>query len=522
MKTKTHMKRITGILMALVLVFAMSGTAFASDLKSYSSSTDTSFTITVDPAYSGETYTAYKIFDVTYSDEDSSGNISYSYTIEGDSVWYSTVSSSGLFTLTQISGSNTYVVVVNDGVTSEQIADAFTSVPDGAVAAATATAGIVRDEDTGESGKTTVTLDVTDSGPGYYFVTTSLGSVVSLDTTNPAVTIEDKNPVPTLTKEVENESHNGRVEDNNDETEGDEDTAKVGDILEFEIKISNAAHKSALCLHDYTTEGLSYYGSEHISIYLNSVSASNKVSSDWYTIQDSNCEDGCDFEIVFNAEWLDDLSDTDVIIITYEAVVNEEAVYVNDNDAFLTYGTNGYSIVVETETDVYGLGLKKVDGDGNELDDATFTLTYSDGTTLVEFVTSQDPDNEGNVIYTVYDAIDDPEHEEETTTNIIVGSATIFGLDVGTYTLTETEAPDGYNKLTSSITVTIAEDGTVTISGNTQGSLTDGTITVVNNAGAILPGTGGMGTTIFYVIGGILVIGAVVLLITRRRMNRQA
>ncbi len=508
-----NFKKLFSILLTLAMVLSMSSMAFASEANPYSSSTDTSFTITVDPAYSGETYTAYKIFDVTYNEDLSS----YSYTIEGDSAWYSIVSSSGLFTLTQISGSNTYNVAVNDDVTGEQIAAALSTIPAGAVAAATATAAVVADETTGASGSTTVILNVTSSGPGYYFVTTSLGSVVSINTTDPTVTIADKNPVPTVTKNVENESHNGTLEDNGDETEGSKDTAKIGDILEFEIRITDAAHKSALCLHDYTTEGLTYYGSEHINVYLNLVSASNKVSSDWYTIQDSNCTDGCDFEIVFNAEWLDDLSDTDVIIITYEAVVNEEAVVINDNDAFLTYGVGGRSVIAETVTDVYGLSLEKVDADGNELNGATFTLAYNDGS-LVTFVTGTD--EEGNVIYTVYDAIDDPNQEETTTTEIKVGSASIFGLDVGTYTLTETEAPDGYNKLTSAITITIAEDGTVSISGNTLGSLSEGTITVVNNAGTILPGTGGIGTTIFYVLGAILVLGAGVLLITKRRMSR--
>ncbi len=515
------MKRVLGLLMALVLVFSLSSMALAAEPQPLSSSTDTSFTITVNPAYSGETYTAYKIFDVTYSDEDSDGNVSYSYTIEGDSAWYNTVSNSGLFTLTQITGTNTYVVVVNDDVTGEQIAAALSTIPDGAVVAATATPEFEDNAD-GSSGSGSVTLDVTSSGAGYYFVTTSLGSVVSIDTTNPTATIADKNPVPGITKQVENVSHNGELEENGDVTEGTEDTAKVGDILEYEITITEAAHKSALCLHDTMTSGLTYYGSEHIHVYLNSVSTPNLVSDGNYTIQDSECEDGCDFEIVFDPEWLDTLSDTDVIIVTYEAVVNEDAVEVNGNDAHLTYGTNGYSVSVTTETDVYGLDLEKVDGDGNELDGATFTLAYGDSFgdlsgTLVEFYFD-------GTTYTVHDAIDQEYAGEETTTDILVGSATIFGLDAGTYTLTETEAPDGYNKLTSAITVTIAEDGTVTISGNDLGSVGEGTttITVVNNAGSILPGTGGIGTTIFYIIGIIIVAGVVVLLITRRRMNTAA
>ncbi len=518
---KKRFRKIISMLLAAAMVLSMGLTGLAAEIEPMSSSSDEEFTIIVNPAYSGETYTAYKIFDVTYNGDENNSTSSYSYTIDKDSAWYDTVSNSGLFTLTQISGSNTYVVTAKDSTTSEAIAAAFTKVPEGASVAATATPKFDDNSD-GSTGSGSVTLDVTTSGAGYYFVTTSMGSLVSLDTTNPSATIEDKNVVPTLTKELENVSHNGELEDNNDVTEGSKDTAKVGDIIEFEIKISDAAHKSALTLHDYTQEGLTYYGSEHINIYLNNVSASNLVASANYTINDSNCEDGCDFEITFNAEWLDDISDDDVIIVTYEAVVNEAAGAVNLNDAYITYGVAGKSVVVETETDVYSLSLKKVDGDGNELEGATFTLAYGNsfGTSLNGTLVSFDYDAATGT-YIIWDPYESHSDGIIATSNILVGSATIFGLDAGTYTLTETAAPDGYNKLTSTITVTIANDGTVSISGDTQGSLTNGTITIVNNAGSILPGTGGMGTTIFYIVGIVLMIGAAAFFVARKRISKE-
>ena len=88
------------------------------------------------------------------------------------------------------------------------------------------------------------------------------------------------------------------------------------------------------------------------------------------------------------------------------------------------------------------------------------------------------------------------------------------GLDAGTYYLEETKAPDGYNKLTDPVTVTITEDGKVNETAN-------GTVYVSNNAGATLPSTGGMGTTLFYVIGGGLMVAAVVLLVTKKRMENK-
>ena len=114
---------------------------------------------------------------------------------------------------------------------------------------------------------------------------------------------------------------------------------------------------------------------------------------------------------------------------------------------------------------------------------------------------------------------------------------TFSGLDDGYYRLTETKAPEGYNKLESPIEFTISAThdenssdpkltdltGNVTsgeatftssLTGETDGSLTTN---VVNESGSTLPSTGGIGTTIFYVVGGILMVGAAILLITKKR-----
>ena len=95
------------------------------------------------------------------------------------------------------------------------------------------------------------------------------------------------------------------------------------------------------------------------------------------------------------------------------------------------------------------------------------------------------------------------------------GKANFDGLEDGTYELVEVEAPKGYNLLTSPVEVVI--DG----ADATETDLSPLTVTtpVENNSGTQLPSTGGIGTTIFYVVGTILVIGAGVVLITRRRMN---
>ena len=105
-------------------------------------------------------------------------------------------------------------------------------------------------------------------------------------------------------------------------------------------------------------------------------------------------------------------------------------------------------------------------------------------------------------------------------------AVTISGLNKKTYYLEETQAPEGYNKLTERQPVELGKEGfvtnaTLTGSGAKGAEWTEGGVQVINNAGAILPSTGGMGTTLFYVIGGGLMVAAVVLLVTKKRMENK-
>lgn len=96
------------------------------------------------------------------------------------------------------------------------------------------------------------------------------------------------------------------------------------------------------------------------------------------------------------------------------------------------------------------------------------------------------------------------------------GKFTIQGLDAGTYYLTETQQPAGYNKLKDPIQIKIDEAGVIKVVTN-QEEVTE--VKVLNKTGSILPSTGGMGTTLFYIFGAILVIGSGVVLITKKRMK---
>ena len=221
----------------------------------------------------------------------------------------------------------------------------------------------------------------------------------------------------------------------------------------------------------------------------------------------------------------------------------------------------------KTKTYTTELTINKVDGDGNALTGAAFRIT---GNGVKQVVTTGDvyvEDNNGTYwkltdgTYTTTDpsteGIDQSKYESTTqkynkktkTTLAGVGEATndtkyveafvnengkltFTGLGAGTYTISEIVVPDGYNKI-DDFTVTIgfgqnAESNTYEFTAETTKNNTvtvgeDGKLSmnVVNQSGAVLPSTGGMGTTIFYILGGVLVVGAGVLLITRRRINAE-
>ncbi len=517
------MHKLACALVALVMAIGICvPTAAFAATETYKGDDAGSGEITIKDAQENETYSLYKMLNLSYSADPES----YAYTVTDE--WKSFFTEGAGATYFDVDD-NGYVTI-KEGVTLESDSSDMAALAKAALAYA-------ENEDNHVTAMLTVTADsegATFEGLpfGWYLVGTTLGSLCSIDTVNKTVTINEKNPTPTADKEVVDEDE-GTFEKG--ETDGKQDNAAVGDKLEYKVTISDVAHSSSLCLHDEVTAGLDFQEGS-IKVYLNTMDdeGAENAAGNYTIISQSECEDkSCIFEISFDDAWLDTLDTGDVIIVTYEVVVNEDAVVIHGNDAWVTFGADSRSVDSKTETDTYGFELKKVDSDDNTklLDGATFTLTDSAGK-LIEFYYNADTKT-----YIVHDAIDSEYAEETTTTDIVVtgGDVYIFGLEEGTYTLTETAAPAGYNILSEPIEITItqvSDDGeswtVTTSSGSTSGSvdssgtITWPTLTVENNSGDELPSTGGMGTTIFYIIGGILVVGAVVLLITRRRMNNRA
>ena len=476
-----HARKLTSLLLALVMVFALAVTVAADETTG-----TTKGSITVENPVADRTYTAYKIFDVTYKGDN------YSYTIKDTSEWYQTVSdyTAGL-TLNKVGDttSNTYVVTTTNAFSPAAFADALKKALD---ANSTAFNGKELTK-SGSPEKASVTVDEL----GYYFVTSNNGALCNLTTTDPDVTIYDKNDMPfektAPEKSVEvgqtvNYTITGKVPDY---TGFDEytylitDTMSDGLTFKKDVKVTvDGADVTTACICTYDVEKNA-----------NKFTVSIPVKS--YAIGKE-------------------------ILVTYSAVVNENAVaVVSKNKAELTYSNNPTDKTSKAtkpaeEHEVYSAKIVinkfETDNEDKKLPDAKFVL-YKKAAT--------DADPNAIQYYKKWDAtdttkavtwVDNIAKATEVTTDKD-GAAYFEGLADGTYYLVETKAPAGYNQLTGPKEVTVAGSTTDT----TKLTVTE---KVANKAGTLLPSTGGMGTTIFYVLGAVLVVGAGVLLVTKKRMSQ--
>ena len=479
MKMK-HVKAFLGILLSLVMVFALAMPAAAEGETG---------SITINDAVVGQTYTIYQILDL--ESYNASAN---AYAYKATTAWNTFINSDAI--------KGTYVEVDAQG---------YVTWKDGADAAAFAKAAqkYAKDNSIANQGSvtaTTTTVSFTGLDLGYYLVDTTLGTLCSLDTTNPDVVMEEKNEVPTNVKTVEEDS-TGNYGEKND--------ADIGQTVNFKSTINAQAGAENYVFHDTMSDGLTYTGVTGITLNGTAVDASN------YTVVTEGLTDGCTFEVRFTQAFCDTLKANDQIVISYTAILNEKAVIAGDgnpNTSKLSYGDSSntkYTPDSQTKTYTWDVDVFKYTMNGETetaLAGATFTLSKNaDGSNPIALV------SEGNNVYRVAKTGETGTVTEITTD--ATGKFTIKGLDADTYYLTETAAPAGYNKLAGPVTIVIGENGVV--NGTTEAPQGVDEVKVLNQSGTELPSTGGMGTTIFYVLGGVLVLVAVVLLVTKKRMNKK-
>lgn len=481
------MKKLASLLLAMVMVLAMALPVSAAETG----------TITVDKAVVGQTYTIYQILDL-----ESYNATSNAYAYKATTAWATFINSESV--------KGVYVNVDAQGyVTWVEGADvaAFTK-----LAQAYAKENISTNQ--GEKVADATTITFTNLDLGYYLVDTTLGTICSLDTTNPTVTIEEKNEAPTITKEVQEDSTSKWGETND---------ADINQTVNYKATITVQKGAENYVLYDKMSEGLTF--NNDIKVYI----GESEVSEDYYTVKENVVVGEDDdavtytFSVEFDNEYIAELAVGTEITVKYSATLNENAkvgLEGNPNKVILKYGDETKpSWTPEDETITYTWDMDVIkyttkDGKEEKLSGATFKLSTDEaGEKVLRFHSL------GNNTYQVCaDADCDKAHVTEITTDS-TGTFKIKGIDADTYYLTETAAPAGYNKLADPIKVTITgateNEETKVLEYSTLETK------VENNAGAELPSTGGMGTTILYIIGGALVLIAAVLMITKKRMSAE-
>lgn len=485
---KKTFKKLMAALLAVALLCAMAVPAFAAD----EATTETG-TVTVQNVVSGKTYKIYRILDIDTHDS-TYNSVVYKVNNNWKDFIKDFIESTGNTYFTRID-STTGVVVVKEGLTSENIATL-------AAAAKTWLASHTIAAD-GEqtAGASDTSIQFTDKELGYYLLSSSnwgtanADAIFSLSSSNPNVTVKEKNGKPTIDKKI--------IENNNPV---DSNTAGIGDYVQFKLTVNVIDGKPTnYVIHDKMSAGLTFVNTNEHPVGV--TVGSRTLGTTEYSFNDSITDD-CTFELKINDNIL---HPNDVVTVTYWGQINSSAAIntgSNTNDARLTYGTSGKSSWEQTTTKVFGFKVFKHAGTDKEnlLPGAEFRLykTVGEETYYAKF--------DANGLLTGWAT--EATASGVTMTSNNTGALVLNGLDAGTYYLEETKAPDGYNKLITPVTVTISKEGVVSPAEN-------GIVYVSNNAGTTLPSTGGMGTTLFYVIGGGLMVAAVVLLVTKKRMENK-
>lgn len=493
-------KKIATIMFAFMMVVSMSCNVKADDITTPATGDGT---IKINNAIPGQTYKLYRLLDLeSYSVNEDGQKENGNYSYKPTSKWKTFLEGNGIrdvyFTFENgyaswKKGANVEAfakLAIEHANKEKQVIEADYQQP-----APTATGG-----------QTTSTVTFDNLPLGYYLVDSSVGSLCVLNTTNPNLTIAEKNGVPSVEKGVSN-IQNGTYESTNN--------ASIGDTVYFQTTITAQPGAQNYVLHDKMTKGLTL---KNDSIVVKK--GESPVATSDYTLKTSGFIDGCTFEIVFVQTFCDGLQKDEKITVTYSATLNANAVIGNDantntNKTLLSYGDSQKTTEVTTNTKTFKMDVLKYTENRNDktkkdgLAGAVFTLRKEGETNTINFV--KEKTDENNVdIYRVANTGDASIKTNKS------GKFTIKGLGAGTYYLTETKQPDGYNKLKNPVTVVIDESGEVTV-GRTEVTQVE----VLNKTGTVLPSTGGAGTTMIYLIGAVLVLGSGVVLATKRRVKNK-
>ena len=492
-----HTRQIFALVLALVLTLGLCATALAEEAKPGS--------ITISNPSQGKTYEVFKLLDVVEDESDLENN-GFIYKLTADA-WADFItnvkdgSDNNYFNLFENGG--TKYVLANENL-KHGIADFAAKAKAYAETNKLAPLKTAKAEAEGA-------LEISGLDLGYYLVRSDLGILCSLDTTAPNAEVREKNEATVIVKNVE-------------DTTKKQNVAEIGTYVKFTIQIT-VKDKAPVNykLVDEMTDGLTFVNdAEHpltVTVNENTLDAAN------YKVTETTEPRGFTLAFNNNAEGSASILKTgDVVTVTYYAQINENAKIADEanvNKAKVEYGTNSHTEYDTTETYVWKMNIVKYtmeQGTEKKLAGATFQLSRDEaGAQVIKLVKVDDTTYRLALPTETDTAVD-------TITTGETGELVINGLADGIYYLTETKAPRGYNLLREPVKVKIdhtTANGKLTetsfVADQTQTD-TSGLVKVENNAGAELPSTGGIGTTVFYVLGSAMALGAVILLVTKKRM----
>ena len=561
-------KRFASLLLALVMVFSLAATAFAATVEVTDKG---SITIKDNDTVlaSKKTFAAYKVLDLkAYKDETTGEITNYSYTVPAALADFY----ADRYDLDKAAADFATKVVAE--IAAEEnlyaFAEAVLAACDGKVA-----------PNSGAPTSNGYKFSTLDLGYYVIEDTTAEGdykkpvSALVLDTVTPDVEVVVKAEIPPIDKKIDDDNNLTTTDDRVESNE-----AAIGDTITYVItsKVPEMTgyDKYFFIMQDTLSKGLTYNNNMTIKVGDKTLTAAD------YTLTTVNNEDGTtSMKIVFNnfLQYNTDAFIGKPIEVTYTAILNEDCEInkiPNTNEVYLQYSNDpnvdydgenepneddenkppmGETPPVVVYTYTTAMEVIKTDPLGNRLEGAEFQLTgeklnivrvetdvftkdengthwlLNDGS-----YTTTDPNSiiDGAPVdqskyasltdkytkKTEVEIIKTKENVEVTATVGTDGVIRFEGLSEGVYTLTETKAPEGYNILTENLTITITwneETGEFSFTGAADNNGI-AQVTVINQSGTELPSTGGMGTTLFYLFGGIMVLAAVVLLVTRRRM----
>lgn len=515
-----HAKKLASLLLALVLVFSLTATAFAEG---------TTYSITINNSTAGHTYEAYQIFTGDLHER-----------VLSNIEWGSSVSNSAdLGDAAAVAEKLDTNYTGADKITVDDLLEMITL-----------------GNPVANSGETANPYVISGLAAGYYLVKDKDGSVTGEGDAYTEyivkvvgnVTTEPKSDVPEVEKKVKdiNDSTDDAMTDWQDSADYD-----IGDSVPFQLKATLASNVSSyttykVVFHDTLSAGLTYnndavvkvgetviYNAKDASQNKTGVSVSYEGNVLTVTILDVKAEG-------ING------TDNSVVTVDYTATLNENAVIGsagNPNEVYLEYSNN------PNWTPGEGEGPED-SPTGDTPKDTVIVFTYK---TIINKVEPDGKDAEGNdktkalagAAFKLEKLIKGAEGAEDTWSTVKeftvddqnpTATFTFEGLDDGTYKLTETVTPKGYNTIdpiTFKVTATHSDGDSPALTGlngekisgeiaftsnTTEGSLSTN---VVNKAGSTLPETGGIGTTIFYILGSVLLVGAAILLITKKRMSAE-